>query len=96
MPWRDTQSSRLRRLFLEGFSAMDVAEPLVSFDESARAEDVKALMEEKAFDLVGVRKDGLVEGYVRREELVSGCCGEHFHPFTPDDDLVPDLSLIHI
>ncbi len=33
MPWRDTQSSRLRRLFLEGFSAMDVAEPLVSFDK---------------------------------------------------------------
>ena len=92
MPWRDTQSSRLRRLFLEGFSAMDIAEPLVSFDESARAEDVKALMEEKAFDLVGVRKDGLVEGYVRREELVSGCCGEHFHPFTPDDDLVPDTA----
>jgi len=92
MPWRDTQSSRLRRLFLEGFSAMDVAEPLVSFDENARSEDVKHFMEEKRFDLVGVRQHGLVEGYVRRDELTSGTCGEHFHPFTPDDDLIPDTA----
>lgn len=92
MPWRDTQSSRLRRLFLEGFSAMDVAEPLVSFDESTRSVDVKQVMDEKRFDLVGVRKDGLVEGYVRRDDLTSGTCGEHFHPFTPDDDLVPDTA----
>jgi len=92
MPWRDTQSSRLRRLFLEGFSAMDVAEPLVSFDASARSEEVKRFMDEKGFDLVGIRKNGLVEGYVRRDELVSGSCAEHFHPFTPDDDLVPDTA----
>lgn len=92
MPWRDTQSSRLRRLFLEGFSAMDIAEPLVSFDDSARSADVKEFMEEKDFDLAGIRKKGLVEGYVRREELVSGCCGDHIHPFTPDDDLVPDTA----
>ena len=92
MPWKDTQSSRLRRLFLEGFSAMDVAEPLVSFDESASSEDVRQVMDEKRFDLVGVRQNGLVEGYVRRDELTSGTCGKHFHPFTPDDDLVPDTA----
>jgi hypothetical protein len=92
MPWRDAQSSRLRRLFLEGFSAMDIAEPLVSFDESARVEDVKEVMIEKDFDLVGIRQNGLVEGYVRRDELASGPCSEYFRPFTPDDDLVPDSA----
>ena len=92
MPWRDAQSSRLRRLFLEGFSAMDVAEPLVSFDMSAKAEDVRQFMEKKSFDLVGVRQNGLVEGYVRRDELTSGLCSDHFHPFTPDDDLIPDTA----
>ena len=81
MPWRDTQSSRLPRLFVEGFSAMDIAEPLVSFDESTRSEDVKAFMKEKDFDLVGVRRDGLVEGYVRREELVSGWLDEVIQAF---------------
>jgi len=92
MPWRDTQSSRLRRLFLEGFSAMDIAEALVSFDAITDAGTVREYMAEKSFDLVGVRQDGLVEGYVRREELASGCCGDYMHPFTPDDDLVPDTA----
>ena len=92
MPWRDTQSSRLRRLFLEGFSAMDIAEPLVSFDAITDAGSVREYMAEKNFDLVGVRQDGLVEGYVRREDLVSGYCGDYMHPFTPDDDLVPDTA----
>lgn len=97
MPWKDTQSSRLRRLFLEGFSAMDIAEPLVSFDETARAEDVRRFMAAKRFDLVGVRRHGLVDGYVRLEELTSGTCGESLRPFTPDDDLVPDTaSLIDV
>jgi hypothetical protein len=92
MPWRDTQSSRLHHLFLEGFSAMDVAEPLVSFDETAKAEEVQKFMLARRFDLVGVRRNGLVEGYVRHEDLISGVCGDHFRPFTPDDDLVPDTA----
>ncbi|MCK4508669.1 MAG: hypothetical protein KAU27_09015 [Desulfuromonadales bacterium] len=92
MPWRDTQSARLRRLFLEGFSAMDVAEPLVSFDDYAKSADVKQFMQDKGFNLVGVRQNGLVEGYVRREDLTSGTCADHFHPFTPDDDLIPDTA----
>ena len=92
MPWKDTQSSRLRRLFLEGFSAMDIAEPLVSFDENAQVADVQQFMQKKRFDLVGVRRNGLVEGYVRYEDLTSGVCGDHFRPFTPDDDLVPDTA----
>lgn len=92
MPWRDTQSSRLRRLFLEGFSAMDVAEPLVSFDEGASAIEVRDFMQTKAFDLVGVRRDGLIEGFVRQGDLTVGTCGDHFRPFTPDDDLIPDTA----
>lgn len=92
MPWRDTQSSRLRRLFLEGFSAMDIAEPLASFDEDADAAAVRNFMEKKGFDLVGVRRGGLVCGYVRREDLADGPCGNAQHPFTPADDLVPDTA----
>ena len=97
MPWKDTQSSRLRRLFLEGFSAMDIAEPLVSFDAEAAAATVRRFMAERQFDLVGVRRDGLVSGYVRQAELTGGCCGDHLRPFTPSDDLVPDTaSLIEV
>ncbi len=92
MPWNDTQSSRLRRLFLEGFSAMDLAEPLVSFDASADAQSVRKFMSEQDFDLVGIRQDGLVKGYVRREDLNSGPCQDYLRYFTPADDMVPDTA----
>jgi hypothetical protein len=92
MPWKNTQISRLRRVFLEGFSAMDLAEPLVSFDSDADAPGVQAFMVEKDFDLAGIRQDGLVSGYVRREDLVSGMCQDHLQPFNPMEDLVPDTA----
>ena len=92
MPWKNTPSSRLRRLFLEGFSAMDIAEPLASFDADADARTVREFMIEKDFNLVGVRQNGLVEGYVRREDLADATCGEHCRPFSPDDDLVPETA----
>lgn len=92
MPWQDTQSFRLRRLFMEGFSAMDLAEPLVSFDAEADAAAVRDFMVERDFDLVGVRREGLICGYVRREDLSGGTCQEHLQPFAPEDDLVPDTA----
>lgn len=93
MPWRDTQSSRLRRLFLEGFSALDLAEPLVSFDAVSDARVVGAYLAEQDFDLVGIRQGGLVAGYARRKDLEDGVCGDHLHCFTADD-LVPDSATL--
>ncbi len=76
---------RLARLFLEGFTVMDIAEDLCSFDADRPAAEVRAFLERKGFDLVGVRRDGLVAGYARREDLVAGACGDHLRPFGPDD-----------
>jgi hypothetical protein len=84
---------RLRRLFLEGFTAADVAEPLVSFDAERPAAEVRRVLEARGFDLVGVRRDGLVRGYAVREELRSGACGDHLHPFGPDDLVASTASL---
>lgn len=89
MEWREIQASRLGRVFLQGFSAMDLAEPLVSFDAEAEARAVRALMEEKDFDVVGVREEGLVSGYVRQTDLVAGRCGDFRRSFSEEDDLVP-------
>jgi len=88
MEWKDIQTSRLSRVFLQGFSAMDLAEPLVSFDAEADARAVRAFMEEKDFDVVGVREEGLVSGYARQTELVAGRCGDHRRVFSAEDDLV--------
>jgi len=89
MPWKGTFRLRLRRLFLEGFLAIDIAEPLVSFDAEADAKTVREFMAERDFDLVGIRRDGLVIGYARRDDLAAGMCRDYLRPFSPHDDLVP-------
>jgi hypothetical protein len=92
-PHGDASRRRLRRLFLEGFTAADVAEPLVSFDAERPAAEARRLLEARGFDLVGVRREGLVRGYAVREELAGGSCGDHLHPFGPDDLVDSTASL---
>lgn len=88
----DLQQSRLKRLFLAGFTALDIAEPLVSFDAGTEAEFVRAFMLARDFDLVGIRQDGVVTGYARRDDLSHGVCGDHRREFSATDDLVPDTA----
>jgi hypothetical protein len=71
----------MRKIFTENFSVSDVAEPLVSYDSTTEAGDVRSTMVEAGYDVVGVRKKGLVVGYVRREDLGDGLCGDPMHVF---------------
>ena len=59
----------LRRVFLEGFSARDLAEPLVSFDLANDTETILGLSERQLLPVIGLRVDGLVTSYVEREKL---------------------------
>ena len=86
-------AARLRRLFLHGFSVMDIAEPLCSFDAGQPAAAVRDFLEAESFDLAGVRKEGLVAGYAIREELFDGELGGFLHPFEPDDLVTDESSL---
>jgi hypothetical protein len=67
-------AENIRRVFLEGFTASDVARPLHSFDAEASAEQVGSVMQELAIDVAGVRTAGLVTGFVERESLTVGSC----------------------
>ncbi len=89
MLWENVSTRHLRRLFLDGFSVMDIAEPLVSFDAATPAAEGRKVLTESRLDLAGVRFNGLVEGYVLAEDLTTGECGDHIRPFTRDD-LVAD------
>lgn len=60
------QQSRLRKLFTEGFSALDIAEPLRSFDGDRAAVEVRELMSDEGLEAVGVRVDGEIAGYLDR------------------------------
>ncbi len=71
----------MKAIFTEGFSAGDIAEPLVSFDATAPTDDAVEVMDRHGFEVVGVRRNGLIAGYVRREDLNGTDCGEHLRSF---------------
>jgi len=65
---------QLHRFFKTGFTAADIAEPLVSWDGSTAAKDVTKQMEGLDFDVAGIRISGAVSGWCRREDLGEGPC----------------------
>lgn len=81
----------LHRIFYQGFTTRDLTEPLVSFDMESPATHVREFMEAKSFEIVGIRRDGLVIGYVLREELTSPKCADCVHEFR-SDELIADTS----
>ncbi len=90
---------RLRVLFLESFSAADIAEPLASFDAGASASEVRAVMERCRYKVAGIRRDGRIQGYVRCEQLGDATCGECMSPFAegevvPASTGLPDLVML--
>ncbi len=78
-----TEASRehMKRLFTESFSVGDIAEPLVSFDATSDAAEVRRVMLERAYQVVGLREHGVTVGYVKREELGDGTCAEYLCHF---------------
>jgi hypothetical protein len=87
----------IRRVFLESFTARDIAEPLASFDAGSSSADVRAGMEAQGLDVVGIRREGQIIGFVRRESLDSGVCGQHCQPFEGVpvlDDTSPLLQVL--
>jgi len=78
----DPLQSRMKRLFLEGFSVLDVAEALPSFDADAEADDVRTRMIQAELPVIGVRREGIVVGYALQDELANGTCGDHMRQFT--------------
>lgn len=79
----------LRRMFARTITLRDIAEPLVSFDHTQAAAEVRAFMERREFDVVGLREHGVVVGYVGREELAAGPVGNYLRPFAADT-VLPD------
>ena len=93
IPPGDHPSDRIRALFLSSFSVMDLAEPLVSFDEEAPAPEVRAFLEERGFSLVGIRRQGLVAAFAFASDLGAGRLGDHAREFGPDDLIPATASL---
>lgn len=63
--------SYLYRVFTENFSASDIAEPLISFDDSTAPAATRESMLERAIRVVVVRQDVLVTGFVKLETCLN-------------------------
>jgi hypothetical protein len=87
----------VKRVFTEAFTARDVAEPLASFDAGTPCGDVRDFMTGSQFDVVGVRVEGQVVGYVERGSLDHGACGQYQRPLdeaTVLNDTAPLLTVL--
>jgi hypothetical protein len=70
----------LHRMFNQILTIRELAEPLASFDYDRPATEVRDFMEQRDFDLVGVRVDGVISGIARRENLSGDKLGDHMEP----------------
>ena len=84
----------LRRVFEQAFAVHDIAEPIVSFDELASADEVRCFMESRHFEIVGIREGGHIMGFVERDDLGVGKCGDYVQPLD-DAQVVSDSMPLH-
>lgn len=81
--------SDLQRLFARTITLRDIAEPLSSFDVGQPAAEVRAFMADRGYDAVGVRRHGVVTGFVRCSELGPGTVGDYREAFSAAN-VLPD------
>jgi hypothetical protein len=65
----------IKRVFTESFVARDIAEPLASFDAAVPSAEVRAFMQARDYDVIGIRVEGQVVGFVEVGGLLEGPCG---------------------
>jgi hypothetical protein len=81
----------IKRLFTETFTARDVAEPLASFDAELPSGSVSDFMNARGFDVVGIRREGQVVGFVDKNSLGPGSCGQ-FQRTLAEAKVLPDTA----
>jgi hypothetical protein len=86
----------VRRIFTESFTVKDVAEPLASFDASAPAQEVRAFMERQSVEVIGVRQEGRIAGFVERASLDDRTCGQCQRPLDDAACLDANAPLLNV
>ncbi|MCZ6825051.1 MAG: Swt1 family HEPN domain-containing protein [Gemmatimonadetes bacterium] len=75
---------RMKKLFTEGFTVVDIAEPLLSFDADSEATEAASALAQSRDPVGGVRRDGRVVKYVRTNDLTGGTCADYAREIDPD------------
>ena len=77
----------LHRIFRHSITAREIAEPLASFEKDHPAPKVKSFMQTRDFDVVGVRSDGVITGFVTRDALGPDAVGDYMVPIQKADGI---------
>lgn len=85
--------THMYRLFSNAFTAQDIAEAIRSFDADKTCQNITEIMDYHEESIVCIRNMGKIQGYVRRNDLKHGKCGEHIRFFRHDQVLSGDASL---
>ena len=72
---------QLHRFFRTGFTAADIAEPLVSWDAPTSAVEAAREMEILDFNVAGIRIAGALSGWCLQGDLGEGQCIDHLRSF---------------
>lgn len=91
MNHRPSSLQALRRVFRHSFSAYDITELLISCERDGDAVATRQFMESQQLDVAGVLHEGHVIGYVQRQDLCEGCCGDHRRDFG-ELQVIPDST----
>jgi hypothetical protein len=83
-----------KEMFLNAFSAKDIAEPLRSFGINDLGFDVVRMMKEMTIQVAGVQKKGMIVGYVFLTDIDKGLCGDSLSRFRKGQIISSDASLI--
>ncbi|OAI57415.1 hypothetical protein AYO49_02045 [Verrucomicrobiaceae bacterium SCGC AG-212-N21] len=91
---REPQSAlRLSRTFLQGLTAVDLVDPLLSLDENQPVAMAQDLFHQKSVTVLGVRRAGAIVGWVQADDLTEGCVGDHVRPFDSHEILDEKVGL---
>jgi hypothetical protein len=93
MDWSISSRATIRRFFHTGFTAADIAEYLISYDANQPADAVRQRMADHDFDVVGLRDDGFVVGYICHEDLTEGACSDHLRYFGSNQVTAAEVPL---
>jgi hypothetical protein len=74
-------TSMVPRLFIDAFTAKDLATELFSFDTIIPSHEVSAFMEREHLHVVGIRSEGRMIGFVRQDDLDTKLCGDNMRSF---------------
>src|SRR3954454_23606699 len=84
--------ARLSRTFSQSLSAVDLAEPLRSLDETMPAEAARELLQTRGLAVLGVRRGGAIAGWVAAGNLTGGTLGECAREFRHEEVLRENAS----